>query len=143
MGESPQLPLFGADGSWLVGGELLLQCIQRRTFCRCDFYHSFCLATVDITFHGIHDYCHSRRLGSARLSRLRFPFLQELLAVQQWSPQRWVVAGPWCLEIAVPLELRAHAFHLRIEIIEIVQHERLGEHGKLRRTELVLPVVAD
>src|ERR1700730_14324204 len=37
----------------------------------------------------------------------------------------------------------AHALHFRIEIIEVVQHERLGEHGQLRRSKLVFAVMTD
>ena len=35
------------------------------------------------------------------------------------------------------------ALHLGVEVVEIVQHERLGKHGQLGRTEIVLAVMAD
>ena len=58
--------------------------------------------------------------------------------------QRWIVAGPGaCPNLRFALELRAHALHLGIEIVEIVQHERFRKHGQLGRAEFVLAVMAD
>ena len=36
-----------------------------------------------------------------------------------------------------------HRFHLRIQIVEIVQHQRLRKHRQLGRSEIVLSVMAD
>ena len=68
---------------------------------------------------------------------------QELGGVQQRPAQRWIVAGPGTFRFASALKLRPHGLHLRIEIVEIVQHERFREHGQLGRAEIVLAVVAD
>ena len=73
----------------------------------------------------------------------RLQALEKLLRVQQRAPQRGVVPGPRRIQLGIALELGAHGFHLRVQIVQIMQHERLGEHGELGRAELVLAVVAD
>src|SRR5208282_4893009 len=44
---------------------------------------------------------------------------------------------------SLALEMGAHGFHLGIQVVEIVQHEGLGKHGQLGRSEIILPVMAD
>src|SRR6202142_172294 len=39
--------------------------------------------------------------------------------------------------------MSAHALHLGIEVVEIMQHQGFGKHGQLGRTELVFPMMAD
>src|SRR5208282_4897366 len=68
--------------------------------------------------------------------------LQEFSGIEQRSPQRRIVAGPRPFEFSLAIEVGAHGFHLGIQIVEVVQHERLGKHGQLGRSEIVLPVMA-
>ena len=68
---------------------------------------------------------------------------QEFRGVQQGAAQRRIVTGPGALRFSAALELGAHGFHLGIEVIEIVQHQRFGEHGQLGRAEIVLAMMAD
>src|SRR5260221_328222 len=57
--------------------------------------------------------------------------------------ERKVVAGEVPVDLAVLLDERAHALHLGIHVVEIVEQQRLGKLGQFGRAELVLAVVAD
>ena len=39
--------------------------------------------------------------------------------------------------------MSAHGFHLRVEIVEVVQHQRFRKHRKLGRAEVVLSVMTN
>ena len=84
----------------------------------------------------------NRRDGCG-LSFGRVQGFQKLLRVQQRTRQRGVVSGPGRIQLGIALELRPHGFHLGIQIVQIVQHQRLGEHRQFGRAELVLAVMAD
>src|ERR1019366_5336405 len=73
----------------------------------------------------------------------RFFRLQKFSGIEQRPPQRRIVAGPRAFEFGLALEVSAHCLHLGIQIVKIVQHERFGKHRQLRRSEFVLPVIAD
>src|SRR5258708_2530129 len=57
-----------------------------------------------------------------------FSFFQELFGVQQRTLQAPIIGGP--LRVWFALEMRAHALHLGIKVVEVVQHERFREHGE-------------
>ena len=40
-------------------------------------------------------------------------------------------------------EFGGHGLHFGIEVVQVVQEDRLGDHGQLRRAELVFAVVAE
>jgi hypothetical protein len=53
-----------------------------------------------------------------------------------------VICAPSRPAIAARSELAAYSLHLRVHIVEVVQQDRLGNHGQLGRAELVASVVA-
>src|SRR5579864_1226710 len=83
------------------------------------------------------------RLGGGLFRGSRFFRGYKFFGVEEWATQRGVVAGPGTVEAGFTFEVGAHGFHLGIEVVEIVEHERLREHGQLWRTEVVLAVMAD
>jgi len=59
---------------------------------------------------------------------------EKFRAIQQRTPERSVVAGPRAFQVGLALEVGAHGFHLGVQVVHIVQQERLGKHGQLGRT---------
>src|SRR5271165_5841679 len=132
-------------GCRLVRSELPLERTQRRSLLRLLVDRGIVLSLNHGNGYGT-DVCagHQVLRSSFGLHRRSIVFrLEKLLRVQQRTPQRRIVARPCGLEFAFAFKLRTHALHLRIEVIEIMQHKRLREHGQLGRAKLVLPVMAD
>src|SRR4051794_5342817 len=69
--------------------------------------------------------------------------MDELFRVKEWTAQRRVVAGPGTVKARFPLEVSAHGFHLGVEIVHVMEYQRLRKHGELGRSELIFAVVTD
>ena len=97
--------------------------------------------------------CASVALRRRRLLGVRFwrrghnwlLLLQEFCRIQQRTAQRRIVPGPRAIGGSFAFEMRPHAFHLGIEVVEIMQHQSLGEHAlrQLWRTEFIFPMMTD
>ncbi len=69
--------------------------------------------------------------------------LHEFARIEQRASQRRVVAGPRSLRLALACLMCSHRLHFRIQIVEVMQHERFRKHRQLGRSKIILPVVAD
>src|SRR5215831_1876800 len=64
-------------------------------------------------------------------------------AVQERPAEGRVISCPSFLGIGIALKAHPHAFHLRIQVVKIMEHQGLGKHRQFWRSEFVLPMMAD
>ena len=55
-------------------------------------------------------------------------FSPEIFGIEQRTFQAMIIGSPVSIRIAQ--KLRAHAFHLGIKIVKIMQHQRFWKHGQ-------------
>ena len=64
------------------------------------------------------------------------------LFLQKHALERRNPIREFALDLAVPFQCAAQRVHLGIEIVEMMQQESFGEHGRLRRSKFEFAVMA-
>src|SRR5215471_12457662 len=85
-----------------------------------------------------------RAMGAGRLLRRGFSGQIQIFTLLENAPvEQRAVAGPYSLHRLVPLDQGSHAFHLRVEVVQLMQKHRLRKQRSLRGAELQLTVMAN